>query len=68
MTCFVTVTHALDARAFLARPCSLWGAHMLMLPCMGTAYQAARGAQWVMENEVFIFIWEQQPQQADAAK
>lgn len=39
-----------------------------MLPCMGTAHQAARGAQWVqwvMESEAFIFIWEQQPQQAE---
>lgn len=35
---------------------------------MGKAYQAANGVQWVMENEVFIFISEQQPQQADVAK
>lgn len=68
MTCFATVTYALDAWAFLARPYSLWGAHMLMFPCPGTAYQAAKGAQWVMENEVSIFILEQQPQRADAAK
>lgn len=41
---------------------------MLIFPCMGKAYQAANGVQWVMENEVFIFISEQQPQQADVAK
>lgn len=68
MICFATVTYALDARAFLAHPYSLWGTHMLMSPCLGTAYQAAEGAQWVMENEVSIFILEQQPQRADVAK
>lgn len=41
---------------------------MLIFPRVGTAYQAANGVQWGMENEVFIFISEQQAQQADVAK
>lgn len=68
MACFVTVTYALDAWAFLAHQHPPWGTHMLMFPCTGTAHQAAKGAQGVMENGVFIFISELQPQQADGAK
>lgn len=63
MPCFVTVTYALDAHQH-----PLWGTHMLMFPCTGTAHQAAKGAEGVMDNEVFIFISELQAPQADGAK
>jgi len=35
---------------------------------MGEAYQVANADQWLIKNEIFISIFQQQPQQTDVAK